>query len=122
MQSDPPALTSSSRVKEILQPIKVGPLPDGETALATSQLIRAAGDSLFFGGRPVDLALSPDGKTVYLKNMNSLLVVDVAAWGLLQELSFPGSGASMHGIAVSGDGSRVYVTGSNNELYEAAAA
>ena len=109
-------------MKEIPQPIKVGPLPDGETVLATSQLIQAAGDSLSFGGRPVDLALSPDDKTVYIKNMSSLLVVDVTGWSLLQELSFPGSGASMHGIAVSGNGSHVYVTGSNNELYEAAVA
>ncbi len=119
------ALTGSAlfyRVNAIIPPIKVGPLPDGKTGLATSQLIRAAGDSLSFGGRPVDLALSPDAKTLYVKNMSSLLVVDVARWSLLQQLDFPASGASMHGITVSGDGSHVYVTGSNNELYEAAVA
>ena len=57
-------------------------------------------------------------KTVYIKNMNNLLVVDAATWTLLQTLSYPGSGASMHGIATSSDDSHVYVTGAGNELYD----
>ena len=70
----------------------------------------------------MDLVLSPDGKTVYIKNMSNLLVVDAASWTLLQTLSYPASGASMHGIAVSQDGTHVYVTGSGNELYDWAVA
>ena len=66
----------------------------------------------------MDLALSPDGRTVFIKNMSNLLVVDAATWTLLQTLDYPGSGASMHGIAVSRDGSHVYVTGASNELYD----
>ena len=53
-----------------------------------------------------------------IKNMNTLLVVDPVLWTLRQTLSYPGSGASMHGIAFSPDGSHVYATGSGNDLYD----
>src|SRR5439155_17458260 len=32
--------------------------------------------------------------------------------------AFPGNGASMHGIAVSSNGSHVYISGAGNELYD----
>jgi YVTN family beta-propeller protein len=97
---------------------KVGPLLDGGQFLPTRQILRPAGQRLAFGGRPVDLALAPDGKTVFVKNMKNLLVVDVASWTLTQTLNYPSNGASMHGIAVRPDGAHVYVTGSGNELYD----
>jgi YVTN family beta-propeller protein len=97
---------------------QVGPLPDGGQSLPSRQILRPAGRRLQFGGRPVDLVLSPDGKTVYVKNMKNLLVVDAASWTLSQTLKYPASGASLHGIAVRRDGSHVYVTGSGDELYD----
>ena len=112
------APSSSYRVMQPQPDIQVGQLPNGEQSLPTKQLLRAAGQRLQFGGRPVDLALSPDGKTLFIKNMSNLLVVDAASWTLLQTLNYPGSGASMHGIAVSRDGTHVYVTGSGGELYD----
>lgn len=105
-----------------LQPdIRVGQLPNSEQSLPSKQILRAPGRQLQFGGRPVDLALSPDGRTVFIKNMTNLLVVEAASWSLRQTLNYPASGASMHGIAVSRDSSHVYVTGANNELYDWAA-
>jgi autotransporter-associated beta strand protein/YVTN family beta-propeller protein len=106
------------RVQEFQPDIHVGTLPSGEQSLPSKQLLRAAGRQIQFSGRPVDLVLSPDGTTVYIKNLTGLLVVDAASWTVRQTLSYPGSGASMHGIAVSPNGSHVYVTGSGNELYE----
>jgi YVTN family beta-propeller protein len=97
---------------------QVGPLPSGAQVIPSTQILRIAGRRLEFKGRPVDLALSPDGKTIFVKNMKNLLVVNATSWTLLQTLDYPGSGASLHGIAVSRDGSHVYVTGSGNELYE----
>ncbi len=97
---------------------RVGPRPDGGQTLPSRQILRLAGRRLQFGGRPVDLVLSPDGRTLFVKNMKNLLVVDAASWTLSQTLDYPASGASMHGIAVSQDGSHVYVTGSRNELYD----
>jgi YVTN family beta-propeller protein len=97
---------------------QVGPLPDGGQSLPSKQVLRVAGRRLQFSGRPVDLALSPDGRTVFVKNMKSLLVVNAASWTLSQTLNYPASGASLHGIVVSQNGSHVYVTSSGHELYD----
>jgi YVTN family beta-propeller protein len=97
---------------------QVGRLPDGAQSLPSEQILRVAGRRLQFSGRPVDLVLAPDGRTVFVKNMKNLLVVDAASWALSQTLNYPASGASLHGIAVQRDGSHVYVTGSGQELYD----
>src|SRR5262249_57052220 len=70
-------------------------LPIWEQSLPSRQILRAPGLQLEFSGRPVDLALSPDGRTAYIKNMNNLLVVDPTTWTLRQTLNYSGSGASM---------------------------
>ena len=106
------------RITQTQPDIQVGQLSYGDQSIPSKQILHAAGSQLQFSGRPVDLALSPDGKTVFIKNMNNLLVVDAASWTLLQTLTYPASGASMHGIAVSKDGTHIYVTGSGNELYD----
>jgi YVTN family beta-propeller protein len=90
--------------------------------IPSKQILRAAGQQIQFAGRPVDLVLSPDGKFVYIKNINNLIVADAATWMLLQTAPYPGGGASMHGIATRHSGSHVYVTGAGNELYEWAVA
>jgi YVTN family beta-propeller protein len=110
--------TNFYRVMQLQPDIQVGQLPNSEQSLPSKQILRAPGRQIQFGGRPVDLVLSPDGKTVFIKNMSNLLVADAISWSLLQTLAYPGSGASMHGIAVSKDGSHVYVTGAGSELYD----
>ncbi len=97
--------------------IKIGPAGKDTYVASTRQLIRPAGQSLSFSGRPVDLALSPDGKTVYVKTNISLLVVDAASWTIRQELPLDTPG-SYHGIAVTADGSKVYVSTARNALIE----
>jgi YVTN family beta-propeller protein len=72
-----------------------------------------------FGGRPVDVALSPDRRTLYVKDNRGVVVVDAVGWRIRQELSFPAGGGSMHGIVVSRDGTRVYATTAQDQLYEA---
>ena len=111
-------LSAFYRVGQFRPDIKVGILPDGEQSVPTKQILRAAGRQLQFGGRPVDLALSPNGKFVFVKNVNNLLVLDATAWTLLQTASYPGSGASMHGIAANPGGTHVYVSGAGNEVYD----
>ena len=97
---------------------QVGPLPFAGQKLPSTQTLRITGRRIEFNGRPVDLALSPDGSTLFIKNINSLLVVDAEAWSLSQTLPYPAGGASLHGIAVNRAGSRAYVTGADDELYE----
>lgn len=82
----------------------------------TQQVVHPAGDAVSFGGRPVDLVLSPDSKTLYVKDNRGLLIIDTEAWKLRQELKFREGGGSMHGIAVSRDGKRVYATTAQHQL------
>lgn len=111
-------VASYYRVGQYRPDIQVGMLPDDEQSVPTKQILRAAGQSVQFGGRPVDLAVSPNGKFVYVKNINNLLVLDAETWKLLQTVAYPASGASLHGIAVCHKGTHVYVSGAANEVYD----
>ncbi|HEY1381636.1 MAG TPA: bifunctional YncE family protein/alkaline phosphatase family protein [Gemmataceae bacterium] len=99
---------------------RVGPA-DGGHLVPTGQLVRPAGRSVAWAGRPVDLALSPDGKTLYAKDDTGLVVIDPAAGAVRQHLPFGKAhgGGSMHGLAVSRDGARVYATTAEQSLAEA---
>jgi YVTN family beta-propeller protein len=97
----------------------VGPA-DGGTIVPTGQLIRPAGDTLTMAGRPVDIAIGPRGQTVFVKNVDRLMVLDAVKWQVVQELPYPrGEAGSMHGLAVGADGAAVYVSCSRRLLLEA---
>ena len=51
--------TDFYRVMQLQPDIQVGQLPNSEQSLPSKQILRAPGQQLQFGGRPVDLALSP---------------------------------------------------------------
>jgi YVTN family beta-propeller protein len=95
----------------------VGSTENGGVLVPTRQVVRPAGQSLTFPGRPVDMALSPDGRRLYVKDNRGIVVIDAAAWKVAQELGFgEGQGGSMHGIAVSADGQTVYATTAQDRL------
>jgi YVTN family beta-propeller protein len=87
--------------------------------VATTQVIDPAGQSADFDGRPTDLALSPDEKTLAVKNMKNILFLDVSGVEILQVLDFPAGGSTFTGIAWSGDGTKVWVTDSKGYLRSA---
>ena len=95
-----------------------GPLATGGNLMPTHQLVRPAGQSVEYGGRPVDLALSPDGRTVYVKDNHGILVMDAATWKIRQELKFNSGGGSVHGLAVTRDGSHIYATTAQDLIWE----
>ena len=89
---------------------RVGPQPDGSVLVPTNQLLRPAGLQIYFPGRPVDLALSPDGKWLAVKNRKSLVLIRVQDRTIMQTLPYGLSGASFTGLAFAGDGQTIYVT------------
>lgn len=106
----------------VAEPLQVGPRADGGTVVTTRQIVRPAGEEVRFKGRPVDLVYSPDGGTVFVKDNRGLVIIDAAAWSLRQELTLPEKeGGSMHGLAVSPDGTKVYYTTAADLLREARA-
>ena len=99
--------------------VQVGPLGDGTHVVTTKQLIRPAGESLEFAGRPVDLLLTPDGKSLFIKTNDSLIVIDAQKWSIRQKLALGKNlTGSYHGLALKSDGSVLYVTTSQTAVLE----
>jgi len=95
------------------------PIQVGEETLPTWQILKPAGQQISFGGRPVDMVIAPDGKTVYVKDDRGLVVLTADSWKLKQELKFEEGGGSMTGIAANPAGTRVYATTAQDLLCEA---
>ncbi|HEV7899881.1 MAG TPA: bifunctional YncE family protein/alkaline phosphatase family protein [Planosporangium sp.] len=101
---------------------KVGRQADGSIVTSTGQRLTPAGQQVEFTGRPVDVAVRPDGKTAaFLNAQGSLLVVlDIASHRVLQTYGVSGASASFAGIAYSADGTQLYASSSNGKIVRAA--
>ncbi|HJP82510.1 MAG TPA: alkaline phosphatase family protein [Fimbriimonadaceae bacterium] len=85
--------------------------------MATGQFLRPAGQQLLLNSRPVDLALHPNGKWLYVKENRGLTVVDVARWKVIQELAVKG-GSSQTGILVHPGGEWLYVSNAESSVWQ----
>jgi YVTN family beta-propeller protein len=65
--------------------------------------------SLYVGGQPVDVKLSPDGSVFYNANMKrgGVSIIDPVA---MREVGFLPTGLEAHGMAISRDATRLYVS------------
>ncbi len=94
----------------------VGPQPDGSILVPTNQLLRPAGFQIHFQGRPVDLALSPNGKLLGVLNKNSLEIIRVKDRTILQRLEIQ-KGASFNGVTFSEDSKRIYASQARENIF-----
>src|SRR4051794_2108502 len=69
-----------------------GKQKDGTYVVPTSQIIDAAGTTITFPGRPVDLALNPDETILAVKNLTDIVFFDVANQSIKQTLALPQGG------------------------------
>ena len=99
-----------------LATLKVGQQPDGSILVPTNQLLRPAGFQILFPGRPVDLALSHDGKWLAVLNKNSLDLIRVLDRTIMQTLPL-NDGGSFKGVAFSSDDKQIYVSQSRDKVY-----
>ena len=86
----------------------VGAAGDGRVIVPTNQVLTPAGRQVPFPGRPTDLALLPDGRTVAVKNLRDLILLDAESGTILQTLRLPGGGHAVAGLAVADGGSTIY--------------
>jgi YVTN family beta-propeller protein len=100
--------------------LKIGVQPDGRILVPTNQFLQPAGKQVTFPGRPVDLVITNEGRTLVVKNMRDLIFVDAASGTIKQTLTLPAaakglSGAfSAVGMIVVGD--RVLATDSQGSV------
>ena len=110
--------TDFYRVMQLQPDIQVGQLPNSEQSLPSKQILRAPGPA-------TPVRRPPGGPGAFARRQDCVHQEHEQSAGrgrgfldAAPDVSYPGSGASMHGIAVSTDGSHVYVTGAGNELYD----
>ena len=106
-----------SAAQNTMKNIQVGPQPDGSILVPTNQLLRPAGFQVYFPGRPVDLALTPDKKLLVVKNRLSLDIIRIRDRTILQSLAYEKGGSSFTGLSVSEDGRRLFVTDAKDQLH-----
>ncbi len=110
-----PALRSEAQVET--KNIKVGLQDDGSILVPTNQLLRPAGFQVYFPGRPVDLALTPDKKLLLVKNKGSVDIIRIKDRTILQSLAYHKSGSSFTGLSISSDGSKIFVTDAKDQIH-----
>jgi YVTN family beta-propeller protein len=93
--------------------LKVGLQPDGRIVVPTNQILSPAGKQVVFPGRPVDLALANEGKTLVVKNLKDLVFINLSIGKVKQTLASP-VGSSVVGL-LAHEG-RIFVTDAKNHL------
>jgi len=107
----PARLTSKPPVRTVER------LTGGEVLLPTEQTLKPAGKQITYPGRPLDMALSPDGKWAAVTNLRNVTLIDVAT-GEKQIVPLPDGGAnSFHGVAFLPDGRAFYCSGARGEVF-----
>jgi YVTN family beta-propeller protein len=102
--SEPPAELNEGQL--------VGRQSDGSVVVTTNQVLMPAGRQVEFRGRPLSVALTPDGRTAAFLNgtYQAIIVVDVDSWTVKQEFTAAGGSASFTGILYSHDGRKLYAS------------
>lgn len=98
----------------------VGKQADESYVVPTTQVIDPAGTTVTFPGRPVDMALSPDGSVLAVKNLKEIVFLDAANQNIRQTLQLPEGGTTFTGIDWSDNGRKVWTTDTKGFLRSAA--
>jgi YVTN family beta-propeller protein len=100
--------------------LKVGLQPDGRIVVPTNQILQPAGKQITFPGRPVDIILIDDGKTLVAKNMRNLVFIDVATATIKQTLTLPaakdGLSAAFSAVGLIEFDGRIFATDSQSAI------
>jgi DNA-binding beta-propeller fold protein YncE len=101
------------------EPAVVGEQGANRVVVPTNQVLTPAGRLVTFPGRPVDLALLGDGKTVAIKNLRDLVLLDVTTATILQTLRLPSGGHAVSGLAVADSGKAIYTSATGGKIHVA---
>src|SRR4051812_32971187 len=109
----------AGRADDPVERLTVGVQPDGRIVVPTNQVLHPAGRQVAFPGRPVDLLVVEDGRTLVVKDMHDLVFVDIAGGAVKQTLGTPVQGKEQPGFSVVGlvaRGDRVFVSDAQHHV------
>src|SRR4051812_13922008 len=86
----------------------VGPQANGRIIVPTNQVLTPAGKQVIVGGRPTDVALSPNARWLAVLNLREVQLVNVESGDIVS--SAPNKSGSFKGIAFAPDGKRLYAS------------
>ena len=92
--------------------------PEGRL-VSSGQAVTPVGPVLDGFKRPVDLAATSDGRRLFVKDDDDLVLLDAVAFAPASKLAYAGDGASQHGLCLTADGKGVFATGAKKMLFEA---
>ena len=95
----------------------VGDIHPRRVIVPTNQILTPAGRLVTFPGRPTDLAVLDSKGTIAVKNINSLIILDVEAVKIRQTLPLPSGGHAVLGLAVASDGNTIYTSGIGGKVF-----
>jgi hypothetical protein len=97
----------------------VGKVSAGRVNIPTNQVLTPAGRLVTFPGRPTNLVMLDDQRTVVVKNMSSLIVLDAETATVRQTLPLPSGGHAVAGLAVANGGAIIYTSGTDGRIFVA---
>jgi YVTN family beta-propeller protein len=88
--------------------VNVGPQSDGRIVVPTNQILSPLGRQITFPGRPVDLALRPDGKVLAVLDRKQVFTLDTESGQVIDAAKI--GAASYLGLEFTRDGRRLYAS------------
>src|SRR4051794_28436148 len=102
------ALAETPRDRDAYERSRVGDQGPNRIVVPTNQVLSPVGRQVAYDGRPVDMALSPDGRWLAVLDRASVLLVDPAEGKVVSTARQ--KGGSYAGIAFARDGRHVYAS------------
>jgi len=113
------AVAGGLAARHILAPRvpRVGDMTKSGIVVNTGDTIKPDGKLTLFSARPVDLVLSPDCKTAYVKENEGLTIIELPSGKIRQRLPIKGA-SSLTGLVLNTAGDRLYYSNSGSDVVE----
>jgi len=107
-ETDKPSADSALPAAAPYDKSQIGPQAGGRIIVPTNQVLTPAGRQIIVGGRPTDVAVSPDGRWLAVLNLREVQLIEIESGKIVGEA--PNKSASFKGVRFSPDGTHLYAS------------